>query len=521
MTLPSFLKEKNVEAKPKVEWDGKDYRGDLCCPHAIEYMRQHPTVFKWLRNRPRNSINNGCTSLRRFCDATKITPAEFITLDRKTARDLAWGYLDNIRRKTPGAALVAKNNISSFYYFHTDEKLVFNPQKHKIGYELQKVKERMSKEICWKIINKARTLRDETILTMDFESGLRKNAISHMTYGHYKNFLWFRKEGEEVFPCTLHPEKGNIALFKVVPKKHPEYTHDDKLKDKRINWYYGCLHKEATTILKRYVEIYHKDSTNDTPLFFSMHPLSKNKALGRCRLYDVLKDCAKRAGLNPRKYSFKELRRGFRGVVRNTKRITDNEFKEAIMGHKLKGSQENYFDKDPLEFAREYAKCDFSPPAPEKDKLLVAKDKEIETLRKQMLQYEEAIANAKVTTKIEIEPLGPPATRDQIQNAFKDFNEALEEQSTPQPTETEARPPTKPLSKPLIVKDQVEQPKEIEKPKATGYSSFASLKEKPSDYITCTKTKQAYKLEDLPCMVNPLLSCDNKLCQNEIMKLIT
>ena len=87
----------------------------------------------------------------------------------------------------------------------------------------------------------------------------------------------------------------------------------------------------------------------------------------------------------------------------------------------------------------------------------------------------------------------------------------------PQTIKTEARPPTKPLSKPLIVK---EQPKEIEKPKAAGYSSFASLKEKPSDYITCTKTKQAHKLEDLPCMVNVSLICHNEMCKKQIMKLI-
>ena len=80
-------------------------------------------------------------------------------------------------------------------------------------------------------------------------------------------------------------------------------------------------------------------------------------------------------------------------------------------------------------------------------------------------------------------------------------------------TKTEARPPTKPL----IVKDKS---KEVKKPKAAGYSSFATLKEKPGDYITCTKTKQAYKLEDLPCVVDVNLICHNEVCKKQIMKLI-
>ena len=118
-----------------------------------------------------------------------------------------------------------------------------------------------------------------------------------------------------------------------------------------------------------------------------------------------------------------------------------------------------------------------------------------------------------------LDKLGIPNDRPLEERLLEYFKVTQTKQigTTPQTVKTEPRPPTKPLSKPLIVK---EQPKEVEKPKATGYSRFAAPKQKPSDYITCTKTKQAYTLEDLPCMVDVSLSCDNDMCKKQIMKLI-
>ena len=510
-----FMEEKNVEAKPKVEWNGKDFRGEQCNLQAITFMTENPKVYAWLHKRPKGIIQGYSSDFRQFCAWSGLTPEDFLDLNKKDARDKVWAFIDSFVMEHPVKAQFVKIMLKSFYLYHNEERLEFIPGKHDIHMVTKRLKYIMDKPTCWKIIRKAKNLRDETILTFAFESGLRRNAMAHMTFGHYKNFIWFTitKDGD-VIPSKKY--EGNIAIFKVMATPYPEHTHDNKLRGKGINWYYGCLHKEATKILKEYVKQYHQTSKDDSPFWTPLNK-NKNEKLSEGMFLFMLKSCVKRASLPVDKINFHALRRGFRKIVRNTAKITDAEFKEAIMGHKLKGSQEAYFEKDPLEFAREYAKCDFSPPALEKDKLLTEKEKEIETLRRQLSNYEEAIEKAEATTKIEIEPLRPPATRDQIQNAFKDFNEALEEQSTPQPIETKPRPLPKQAKSSETATSKVS-----EEPKQPGrYSAFAALKEKPNQYVTCQADRKAYKLLELPCMVNTMLNCPNKLCEKEVMKLLT
>lgn len=54
-----------------------------------------------------------------------------------------------------------------------ERALPFIPGKHDITCVPQRIKYRMEKATYWKIIYKTRNLRDEAILTMVFECGLR------------------------------------------------------------------------------------------------------------------------------------------------------------------------------------------------------------------------------------------------------------------------------------------------------------------------------------------------------------
>jgi len=408
MTLETFVKEKNAEPKPNVEneWNGKDFRGEKCKSRCLSFVNAHPKVLEWLKDLPRNSIELGSRVIRALCEFSNLTPEQFLELDKKTARDKAWQYLSSFKMQHPGKALIHKGWIKSFYLYHNEEPLVFIPTKHKIVYEPSRVKYRMSKDVCWRIIHKAKTLRDEAILLFGFESGLRRNALTNLNVGHYKNFLWFKKTNDEEL-INSNEREGNIAVFRVMARPTKQFTWDKKLRGKGINWYYGCLHKEATKILKQYVAHYHQDSQDDMPLWYP----HKNKTKRLCAeaIYDMIKGCIRRAFFPTDQINFHSLRRGFRSVVRNTTGITDNEFKEAIMGHKLKGSQENYFDKDPLEFAKNYAYCDFSEPQPEKDKALTQSQKEIERLREENRKIKEAMEKAQVTTEVNVKPLTIPS----------------------------------------------------------------------------------------------------------------
>jgi len=438
-----------TSTKSIVEWDGKDFRGQQCTPNLVKFMRENPKVFDCFKARPKNSLQHACTVCQKFMEFNNLTIDEWLAMDKKTARDKVWEYIDSVRIKHPATARVIQQYLISLYLYHNEEKLVFLKGKHDIAYEPKRLKQDMDKGICWKIIGKAKNVRDEAILTFAFESGVRENVFTHMTFGHFQNFHWFKKT-EDGSVQKSDMEDGDIAIFKIMARPTPDYTHDHKLRGKGINWYYGCLHKEATKILKEFVAKHHEDSKDDKAFWYSMKSWkSKNKSISPQMLIHILKDCVKRAGLDCTKINFHALRRGFRHVVRNTAAITDAEFKEAIMGHKLKGSQEAYFDKNPLEFAREYAKCDFSLPSPEKDKLLDEKQKEIDRLTKQIKEFNEAIEEAKLTTKVEIKPLGHEVSRTEITKLFNEFNESLNQPSEPIKTKpitpiqvTQTRPET-------------------------------------------------------------------------------
>jgi len=78
-----------------------------------------------------------------------------------------------------------------------------------------------------------------------------------------------------------------------------------------------------------------------------------------------------------------------------------------------------------------------------------------------------------------------------------------------------AQPSTKPYTTPSPHKGSAKTEPNQEQ---TGYSAFASLKE--PNYFTCQKDEKAYDLKELPCIVNPLLSCPKKVCEQQVMKVL-
>lgn len=488
MTLESYTKQETEHLiaqsvqqraveKQLEEWDGRDFRGDKCEKGVIEFLKKHPLVYQWLRTRPRGSIHRGARALIPFCKFANITPEKFLLLNEKEARDLLWDFVDSIKMKHPATAKIARNFGKNFYLYHNEKALVFIRGKHDIICEPSRIKIRMSKEICWRLINKTKNLRDETILTMAYESGLRINALAHLNYGHVKRFKWFYDH--------------TITVFKVLAKKNSEYTYDNKLRGKGINWYYGCLHKEATKTLKKYIEQYHEDSKPERPLFYSLIPFNKDVRLKTGGMRLIVKVCAKNAGLNTKEITFHGLRRGFRSVVRNTGAITDAEFKEAIMGHKLKGSQENYFDKDPKEFAREYLKCDFSMPTEISKEL----QKEVEQLREQVAEMKAKQPSLDEQYK-------------QYQRDFAFMKTQPQPKPIPQAIKSEPGPLPKPLSKPTIASIP-----NIPKPALT----VADQKE---GYFTCQNDFQAYLIKDLPCIKDINYNCAKRICHKQVLDLI-
>jgi len=129
---------------------------------------------------------------------------------------------------------------------------------------------------------------------------------------------------------------------------------DHKLRHMDIPFYYTFLNGEGSEALKRYCEITHKNSGPDTPLFVT----KGDKPVNQRWVWAIVKKCAKRAGYDPGAMWTHTLRKAFRKEVRHSD--TDEEFKEQIMGHLMRGSREAYFDRHDLSwFIEQYQKINF------------------------------------------------------------------------------------------------------------------------------------------------------------------
>ena len=274
-----------------------------------------------------------------FCKFADVIPKDFQLMDRKEARDLAWSYIKTLLDK-PSVANVVMAALKSFYRNHDGEILPFdshrggkhyfnNLRRKKTAYEHVPTR----KEVC-EIVDMATSLRDKAIYLVLFQSGIRVNALCSLTYGMVKRQLQRNK-----VPVRLRITD----------------EIDTKLRGYRIAFYDTFIGKEAVEVLKKYCEMKHRNSSDDTPLSLSR----TGKPMTPGLIWTNFKKAVRKSGLDAKTIWVHSLRKAFKRVVR--KSDIDDDFKEAIMGHVLPGSRENYFSRtDPTEVRENYMQLDFS-----------------------------------------------------------------------------------------------------------------------------------------------------------------
>lgn len=329
----------------------------------IPFMNKHPRVKAWLKDRPRGTQVRYGSALMHFCEDMNVTPEDFQNLDRKAARDLVWRYIEPFKGKSPARASVFMAALKSFYRYKDGEVLPFDARKggkHYIQRRRKKAKFEVipDKEQTYSIIDATFNLRDRAMFLLAFQSGVRKNVLWHLNYGHVKD--------------QLYPEPQIPLRLKVTE------DIDTKLASYGLAYYVSFLQGEAVQALKQYCDRYHRDSPDDAPLF----PSRNSGRLGRTIIWRGFKRAARRAGLDPKTVWVHSLRKSFRKVVRTSP--IDPDFAEALMGHLLPGSRENYFDRHDInELAEEYMKINFAREIPENNHTKMRS--EIEQLQAQNL----------------------------------------------------------------------------------------------------------------------------------------
>jgi integrase len=315
-----------------------------------EWIEQHEDVKAWLMDRPSNTKRIFVRELKTFCDELAISPEEWRELDKFKARDIAWKYVSTKTVSNPSVAMTTMATLKSFYRNKNGEALPFDSArggKHYFHMVSKKaaLEHIPNKTETYQIIDMASSLRDKAILLLLFQTGVRVNVIQHLKLGDVADQL----------------DKDTIAL-KITG------SLDHKLRSRDIPFYYTFLNGEGALTLKRYVELAHKERNPNKPLFYTEG--QRKGPISQTYILKIVKRCVRKCGLNPSTIWTHSIRKAFRKIVRQAE--IDDDDKEQLMGHVIKGSREAYYDnKDAEVILAAYQKCNFSREIPksETDKL--------------------------------------------------------------------------------------------------------------------------------------------------------
>ena len=216
-----------------------------------QIMKDHPEIEAWLRDRPVNTVRVFAEKLMSFCEAMNIQPEEWRKMDRFKARDLAWKYIEPFKKQESAKASVTLIVLKSWYRNLNGEVLPFDSLrggKHNVGLIHKKagIEKIPNKVEVYRIIDMAGNLRDKAILEVLFQSGIRVNALSRLTYGMVEEQL-----------------SKDIIDLKITS------DIDEKLRGAGIDYYFTFLNGEAIITLRQYCQVAHKNSTPTKPLFYS------------------------------------------------------------------------------------------------------------------------------------------------------------------------------------------------------------------------------------------------------------
>jgi len=156
---------------------------------------------------------------------------------------------------------------------------------------------------------------------------------------------------------------------------------DHKLRSRDVPFYYTFIGGEGRKALAEYCRLRHKNSVANTPLFST----KGNMSISQSYILKIVKMCAKRSGFDPKTVWTHCIRKSFRKIVRQAD--IDDDDKEQLMGHVIRGSREAYYDKkDVLLIRRAYEQCNFSRGIPESEREHIEKmvEKRVEERIKEM-----------------------------------------------------------------------------------------------------------------------------------------
>jgi len=315
--------------------------------HSYEPLLESKAVKDWISLY--QSVGTRTYYLRCLEKVVKVSgfsPDKLLQLSAKEAKRVVFDAASKwVEKGNPCFGRKMQIAMKSFYYAH-DVELMWK-RNEIIHYPPKKISVEVipDKAEVYRMVDAAETMRNKAVLLCLFQSGVRVNCLCRWTYGMFKD--------------QLYPEMQLPIRVKVTA------SLDTKLSGYGLSHYYTFLQAEAATALKEYLE--HRKlkgwKPQDTDLIFVTEgTASWDRPLRPMMVWEMVKYLAEKVGLDKRSIWVHCFRKSFRKVLNATQnaKIVDEDFKEAVMGHKLPGSRGNYYDyHDVDEAAQKYMRCCF------------------------------------------------------------------------------------------------------------------------------------------------------------------
>jgi integrase len=323
-------------------------------------MKTHPEIEAWLKGRPLNTQRAFSRELISFSKSISMVPEDWRHLDKFEARDLAWRYVEPLSREHSVEARQTIIALKSWFRNLNGEVLPLDSGrggKHNIPYRAMKaIYEKIpSKAEVYQIVDMAGNVRDRAMFLTLFQSGIRKNALCKLRYSDVSENL-----DKDIIPLRITSER------------------DDKLRGANIPFYQTFVNGEGAIALRQHCQTAHKDSKPNAFLFYTKN---KQRAVSVEWVWWITKKCVKRAGLDPKTIWVHSFRKAFRKIVRQAD--IDDDDKEQLMGHAIKGSRSSYYDRHDLDLIqRAYERCNFSRETPQSETTKLRKQLEDEQTKR-------------------------------------------------------------------------------------------------------------------------------------------
>jgi len=254
--------------------------------------------------------------------------------------------------------------VAARSFFSAHEKLVNFTRRERVPAYRKKIAIQVvpSKEEVYRMADAAARLRDKALVLCAFQSGVRPSCLLNWNVGVVR---------KQLYPETCVPV--GLKITKAL---------DSKIAGYNLDYYWTFLQLEAATALRAYLDARIQKGErlkDDGPIWVTDASSIRGTKLSSKSYLGVVKRLASRVGIDPKTVWPHCLRKSFRKVLNSAD--IDDDTREALMGHRIPGSRENYFDRhDVIEAAKKYMRCNFAR---------VLQPREVECLADQLAKLRE------------------------------------------------------------------------------------------------------------------------------------